>query len=74
MSYKNKNNKYVDFLIYIGMSRFMIMVYLCFAMGKGHGVEEIPKVRRGLWGRIARVNQAPISTPSNGCLLLLSCG
>jgi hypothetical protein len=50
MSYKNKNDNYVDFLIYIGMSRFMIMVSSCFAMGKGHGVEDIPKVRRGLWG------------------------
>jgi hypothetical protein len=50
MSYKNKNDNYVDFLIYIGMSRFMIMVSSCFAMGKGHGVEDIPRVRRGLWG------------------------
>jgi hypothetical protein len=50
MSYKNKNNNYVDFLIYIGMSRFMIMVYLCLAMCKGHGVEDTPKERRGLWG------------------------
>jgi hypothetical protein len=26
------------------------MVFSCFAMGKGHGVEDIPKVRKGLWG------------------------
>jgi hypothetical protein len=51
MSYKNKNNNYVDFLIYIGMSRFMIMVSSCFAMGKGHGVDDIPKVRIGAFGK-----------------------
>jgi hypothetical protein len=54
MSYKNKNNNYVDFLIYIGMSRFMVMISLCFAMGKGYGVEDIPKVRRCLWEGLLR--------------------
>jgi hypothetical protein len=53
MSYKNKNNNYVDFLIYIGMSRFMILLSSCFAMDKGHGVEDIPRSEKGPLGRIA---------------------